>query len=152
MLVPASGPPDAANGGVRALFVSLNSPVVGADGLPVGPAQAAIALHAAGGASLLIRSSRTRALAWLRSDPAADDALGAAEAFAHAESLGFLFDEEQPLGDGIDRRGWPGWLVEAFFGEEPPPREDPAAALSKFRWALPVAPRAAAGPQLGGRP
>lgn len=151
MLVPAAASLDTATGGIRALYVSLNSPVVTAEGLPVGPASAAIALHEGGRATLVIRSSRTRAVALLCADPAPTGGLGAAEAFAHAEGLGFLFDEDQPLGGDADRRGWPAWLAEIFASWieieiEAARQGEPGASLSKFRWALPAAA------ELGGRP
>jgi len=133
MIVSAAGPLDPAPGGVRALYVALNHPVVTVEGLPVGPASAAIALHD-GGATLMIRSSRSRSVAYLHAAPLADPRLGAAAAFDHAEGLGFLFDEELPLDGGECRDGWPAWLSEVF-----PVDEDPAALLSKFRASLPAA-------------
>ena len=143
MIVSAAGPLDPAPGGVRALYVALNHPVVTVDGLPLGPAAAAIALHDGGGATLMIRSSRSHGVAFLQASAPSDPRLGAAAAFDHAEGLGFLFDEEMPLEGGDRRVGWPAWLVELF-----PVEEDPAGLLSKFRASLPMGHAAPIHPEL----
>jgi hypothetical protein len=135
MISAATGPLDATGEGLHALYVSLNSPVVTLGSLPVGPAQAAIAVHGAAGATLLVRSLRTGTVAYFHADPS-DARFGAIAALSHAEQLGFLFDEEVGEGGlGLDRTAWPAWLVEVFStGLEE--RIDPAETLSKFRWAL----------------
>jgi hypothetical protein len=117
--------------GLHALYVSLNSPVVSVGRLPVGPAAAAIAVHA-DGTTLLIRSSRTGTVAHFR----ADSRFGLEAALSHAEALGFLFDDEANLaGEGHDSSGWPMWLAE-ILAAEAVEREltDPSVWLSKFRW------------------
>jgi hypothetical protein len=131
MMAPASGPLVATTEGLHALFVSLNSPVVSMGALPVGPAAAAIAVHAAG-TTLLIRSTRTGTVAFFQAEPR----FGLEAALSHAEALGFLFDDESNLaGVGSDSSAWPAWLVE-IFAAEPAEREDTdsSAWLSKFRW------------------
>jgi len=135
MISAATGPLDATPEGLHALYVSLNSPVVALDALPVGPAQAAIAVHGAAGTTLLIRSLRTGTVACFHA-AGADARFGPIAALSHAEQLGFLFDDEVGEGGlGVDRTDWPRWLVEVFStGLEEP--VDPAAVLSKFRWAL----------------
>jgi hypothetical protein len=135
MISAATGPLDATPEGLHALYVSLNSPVISLDALPIGPAQAAIAVHGASGTTLLIRSLRTGTVAFFHAD-AADARSGAIAALSHAEQLGVLFDEEVgESGLGLDRTAWPRWLVEVFStGLEEP--VDPAETLSKFRWAL----------------
>ena len=127
----ATGRHDATAEGIHALYVSLNSPVVSLDRLPVGPAAAAIAVHESG-TTLLIRSVRTGTVAHF----VADARFGLESALSHAEALGFLFDDEANLaGEGHDRRHWPEWVAE-IFAVEPAGGEftDPSAWLSKFRW------------------
>jgi hypothetical protein len=110
--------------------VSLNSPVVSVDRLPVGPAAAAIAVHRAG-TTLLIRSVRTGTIAFYRAEPR----FGLEAALSHAERLGFLFDDEANLaGEGSERSGWPAWLAEIFADPAEHEPTDRAAWLSKFRW------------------
>ena len=138
MIVAAKGPFAATAGRVHSLYVSLNSPVVTVDDLPAGPASAAVALHDDGGVTLMIRSSRSKGVAFFHADPADGPGLGAAVAFSHAEGLGFLFDEEQPLGGIEERVGWPAWLAEIFPIEVEESPRAAGAVLSKFRWALPL--------------
>ncbi len=148
MIVPAEAPLETSPEAVHAMYVALNHPVVTLDGLPIGPAAAAIAQHEAGGATLVIRSTRARGVAFFHADAPAgrDPELAAATAFAHAEGLGFLFDDEHPLAGGAARDGWPAWLAEIFpLADAAENAVDPAAFLSKFRWALP-APECAAPP------
>ncbi|MGH7336922.1 MAG: hypothetical protein ACREI7_05045 [Myxococcota bacterium] len=129
MLAPDTGPLAATAEGIHALYVSMNSPVVSLDHLPVGPAAAAIAVHGAG-TTLLIRSVRTGTVAQFL----AEARFGLESALSHAEALGFLFDDEANLA-GSDRRDWPAWVAE-IFAPEPAGSEftDPSAWLSKFRW------------------
>jgi hypothetical protein len=130
MIVAAPGPAAASAQGLHALYVSLNSPVVRVERLPVGPAAAAIAVHNAG-TTLMIRSVRTGTVAFYQ----AEVRFGLEAALSHAEGLGFLFDDEANLaGEGHERTRWPAWLAEIYA--EPAEREmpDPAAWLSKFRW------------------
>ena len=130
MIVPAAGPLAATPEGLHALYVSLNSPVVSVDRLPVGPAAAAIAVHRAG-TTLLIRSVRTGTIAFYRAEPR----FGLEAALSHAERLGFLFDDEANLaGEGSERSGWPAWLAEIFAAPAEDEPADRAGWLSKFRW------------------
>lgn len=108
---------------LRALHVSLNSPVVTLEQLPVGPASAAVAFHAGErpGVTLAVRSIRTGHLAFFTSgrEEAADHpevVLDAALSFA--ESMGFLFDEDlvEALGDRGPREAARHWID--LLGEE----------------------------------
>lgn len=95
-------PPEREAKALRRLHVSLNTPVVAIEDLPVGPARAAIAVQDApeGRTSLLLvlRSQRTGQLAcfapdeMLESEASAQIALDGALSFA--ESMGFLFDDD----------------------------------------------------------
>src|SRR5262249_36524886 len=131
MLAPSAGPITASPQGLHALYVSLNSPVVSLERLPVGPAAAAIAVHGAG-TTLLIRSTRTGTVAFF----SAEERFGLEAALSHAEALGFLFDDEANLaGEGHGRSVWPAWLAEIFAAAPAEPEfGDPSAWLSKFRW------------------
>jgi hypothetical protein len=116
---------------LHALYVSLNSPVVSLDPLPVGPAAAAIAVHDEG-TTLLVRSVRTGTVASF----AAEARFGLESALSRAEALGFLFDDEANLaGEGHPRSAWPAWIAE-IFAAEPAEGEstDRSGWLSKFRW------------------
>lgn len=99
--MPGCHAPTLSKDGVYALCMSLNSPVVHSDRLPLGPTRAAIACHAgsAGPAlTVILRSQdgeQTLVFGWEGSlggtgKPAANLAL----AMSFAESLGFLFDED----------------------------------------------------------
>jgi hypothetical protein len=140
MIVPAAGPLASASEALHALYVSLNSPVIAVDRLPVGPAAAAIAVHGVG-TTLLIRFVRTGTIVYFHAEPRA----GLEAALSHAEALGFLFDDESNLaGFGAPRTGWPEWLLEIFSAD---PAEDAldgdsddepdheSTWLSRFRWA-----------------
>lgn len=90
-------------GELRTLHRSLNAPVIAIDALPVGPAQAGIALGAeASGAffvRLAIKSLRTGEVVCFApiSDPRSEDqaALTLDAGLSFAEGLGFLFDDEE---------------------------------------------------------
>jgi hypothetical protein len=131
MIAPAAGPPAVTAEGLHALYVSLNSPVVTLEPLPVGPAAAAIAVHSAG-TTLVIRSVRTGTVASFL----ADARFGLEVALSHAEALGFLFDDEANLaGEGVPRSRWPVWVAQIFAGEPAEPELGEVSAwLSKFRW------------------
>jgi hypothetical protein len=100
MIFPAEAPASHECRVPLALYVSLNSPVVTLESLPVGPASATVALHG-GGSALAVRSARSGQLAWFASGDelleAPSVALDAALSFA--ESMGFLFDDEQVEAD-----------------------------------------------------
>lgn len=105
MIFLADAPLESGCSELAALYVSLNSPVVTLDSLPVGPASAAVALHMDPhpGVTLAVRCVRTSRVAFFTSGPceAAEDAkvlLDAALSFA--ESMGFLFDEEEVAARG----------------------------------------------------
>ena len=88
---------------VRGLRLSLNTPVLATEDLPIGPARAAILIHSEGarGETLTVgvRSLRASRIALysvdadIRGHASFDVALDAALSFA--ESMGFLFDEER---------------------------------------------------------
>jgi hypothetical protein len=104
---PRNQPLQVAPAHVRGLRLSLNTPVVATEDLPIGPARAAILIHDEPGrgetVSIGIRSLRAERFAIYGIDPEAsgettfDVALDAALTFA--ESMGFLFDEDE-LGAG----------------------------------------------------
>jgi hypothetical protein len=139
MIAPATRPRAATAERLHALYVSLNSPVVSLDRLPVGPAAAAIAVNGAG-ATLLVRSVRTGTVASFSTEAR----FGLESALSRAEALGFLFDDEANLaGEGHERSDWPAWVAE-IFAAEPAEQEftDSSAWLSKFRWRAAATARA----------
>jgi hypothetical protein len=131
---------------VRGLRLSLNTPVVATEDLPIGPARAAILVHedSARGETVTIgiRSLRADRVALYGLDPEAGDgtsldvALDAALSFA--ESMGFLFDEDE-LGSGgaAERRRCHGLWRELLGDDVPtaagrrsaPEREEPEELL-----------------------
>ena len=102
MFVPARPPSDAEGPELRSLRLSMNNPVVGVDGLPLGPARAGIAVHEGpGGDPLLtvaIRSVRAGDVVCFSADATAGEGFEASitvdAALSFAEGMGFLFDEE----------------------------------------------------------
>lgn len=133
MIFPADRPLEGACSSVRALYVALNSPVVRQEPLPVGPASAAVALHArADGVSVVLRSVRTGQRCFFTSRPeqtAAELALDAALSFA--EALGFVFDENEVAPDGAGAQAAARLWCE-LIGETPEPQgdtTDPVSAL-----------------------
>jgi hypothetical protein len=95
MIHPARAPREPHGRPLRALYVSLNRPVVTLPPLPAGPATAAVALHDTG-ASVCLRSLRGAVVLFVTGDDLAGDrrvALDAALSFA--ESMGFLFDDDE---------------------------------------------------------
>jgi len=130
-------------GRLRALRLSLNTPVVAITELPVGPASAGIALHdGPRGQSLClaVRSVRTGQLVLFTPDEDWDESggrrLGIDAALSFAEGMGFLFDEDL-MGSseaGESERRW----AELLVFEAPPASDEeaagvPPAVLSKFR-------------------
>ena len=94
--------PEPAQGALRSLRPSMNSPVVVVEDLPAGPATAALACLAGPGGprvALAIRSQRSGQVVFfgpdeeLRGRDAQEDAFDAALHFA--ESLGFLFEDDR---------------------------------------------------------
>jgi hypothetical protein len=138
---------------LRSLRVSLNTPVVAIEDLPVGPAAAAVALHAAPGGTrltLALRSVRTGQVVFYTPDedwrPGDGMALDAALSFA--EGLGFLFDDDALAAGGDPRDAARRWdeFVSADAAERSGSEAEsqeiwleeaaPAAPLlSKFRFA-----------------
>lgn len=158
MILPARKPLEPHGRPLRALQISLNSPVVTLETLPRGPASAAVAVHERG-ATLCVRSLRTGQAAFFTTNEDLGDqgpvALEAALAFA--ESMGFLFEDDvvAARGDaGPDEaaRLWrelcgdrlaaaPELAAAAPIEPAPAPRppSDPALVLSKFRFAAEAA-------------
>ncbi len=169
MLFSAASAPDPASTELRELRLSLNTPVLAVDGLPVGPARAAITIvqGPAGGPRLEV------AIHSLRTDQVLFYAYGAAGAAARdfdaalsfAGAMDFLFDEDEIAGSGDAGRQaalqlWTDWVGKAAQ----PPRSEPARPkaaqrgaaerssqeqaseapfepilLTKFRWGTPLA-------------
>ena len=96
MIQPARFPRALRAGGLHALHVSLNSPVVAHESLPRGPASAAVALDA-DGALVCLRSVRTgrRVFFCTAEELAPSPRLALDAALSFAEGLGFLFDEDE---------------------------------------------------------
>jgi hypothetical protein len=98
--VPA---PDLVPSALKSLRLSLNTPVVAIDDLPVGAARAAIALHQGAGIGLqltvAVRLVRTGQVLFFASDEepseSYDSALDLDVALSFAEAMGFLFDEDE---------------------------------------------------------
>ena len=153
-------------GELRSARLSLNSPVVAIEDLPVGPARAGIALHEGpAGRSLVlaVRSVRTGQVLLFAPDPGWLEIRGPGleldAALSFAEGMGFLFDEDLvDSGDlGEAARCWAEFLAEdgpeAVAPEigTAPASETPAESaatdaralpsmLSKFRWRAMSAP------------
>jgi len=89
------------------LRLSLNTPVVALESLPVGPAAAAIALHRgprAARLSLAVRATRGGQLLFFHPEGWAESELSEVvldAALSFAEGMGFLFDEDL-VGKGLD--------------------------------------------------
>jgi hypothetical protein len=94
MIQPARFPRPLLAGDLRALHVALNSPVVAHESLPNGPASAAVALDAHG-AIVCLRSVRTGQTAFFGSGAELAPQLALDAALSFAESLGFLFDDDE---------------------------------------------------------
>jgi len=139
MITSAEAPLDCGGCGLRALHLALNSPIVSLDGLPVGPATAAVAFHAgeAPGVTLVVRSQCSPRVAYFTAEPDGADAqypevvLDAALSFA--ERMGFVFDE-----DAVGERDATALWV-AFLGEEAL-AADPLDALETRGAEEPLAP------------
>jgi hypothetical protein len=128
MISCADAPLDCGERGLRALHLALNSPIVRLEGLPVGPASAAVAFHAGDtpGVTLVVRSQCSPRVVYFTAELDGEDAqypeviLDAALSFA--ERMGFLFDE-----DAVGARDASALWV-AFLGDEAEAR-DPLDAL-----------------------
>lgn len=151
---------------LRALRLSLNTPVVTIDDLPVGPAAAGIALHVGPEGpclTLAVRSVRTGHVVFFHPEedwnemPGSELAVDAALSFA--ECMGFLFDDDLIEAGGDVQEAARRWaeLAETAGAEEfaePSGGEiwleevapaAPAQLLSKFRF-VPVVPAARSTP------
>ncbi len=155
MFSATQSPPDPACGELRALCLSLNTPVVAIDALPVAPARAGIALQIEPDGArviLAIRSLRSGGSVFYRAeeDLYQDGGPELAVAAAHtlAESLGFLFEDDslEVRGDGEETARLWSDLLERTVTHAPaaPP---PALVLTKFRnrGAIPAARYIGAG-------
>jgi len=146
---------------LRALRLSLNTPVVTIEDLPVGPAAAGIALHAGPKGlrlTLAVRSVRTGQVVFFHPDEDWSEIHGSElavdAALSFAECMGFLFDDDLIEAGGDVREAALRWaeLVETAGAEEPEesPGEEiwleevapvaPASLLSKFRFIAAVPP------------
>ena len=129
--------PDPAQGALRSLRPSMNSPVVVVEDLPAGPATAALACLAGPAGprvALAIRSQRSGQVVFfgpdeeLRERQAVDEAFDAALTFA--ESLGFLFEDDRVAEAPAEaRRLWESLLEAASRARRlPAPERSRAAA------------------------
>ena len=140
---------------LRALRLSLNTPVVTIEDLPVGPASAGIAVHAAPEGlrlTLAVRSVRTGQVVFFHPDEDWSEIHGSElavdAALSFAECMGFLFDEDPIEAGGDVREAARCWteLVETAGAEELPELHGeeilldevapvaPVSLLSKFRF------------------
>jgi hypothetical protein len=148
MIHPARAPLEPHGRPLRALYVSLNRPVVTLASLPAGPATAAVALHDAG-ASVCLRSLRSASVQLFVTgeDLAGDRRFALDAALSFAESMGFLFDDDEveAAGDAGPEAAARRWrdlcgeddeaddaaiLLDELVAAAAPP---PALVLSKFR-------------------
>ena len=162
MILPARKPLEPHGQPLRALQISLNSPVVTLAPLPSGPASAAVAVHERG-ATLCVRSLRTGQSAFFTTT---EDLVGQAgvaleAALSFAESMGFLFEDDLvaargEAGPGEAARLWRELCGDRLAMADPEPEDttrvgrgqaeaasplsDPALVLSKFRFAAEPAP------------
>ena len=133
---------------LQALRLSLNSPVVTIESLPVGPASAAIALHLGTPerprVSIAIRSAQTRQLAFYSADEeraefrTAGVAIDAALSFA--ESMGFLFDDDEVEAQGAAGPQQAGRLWSEFVSSADPEPEAPELLLEEVAEPEPESP------------
>jgi hypothetical protein len=160
---------------LRALRLSLNTPVVTIEDLPAGPAAAGIALHAGPDGlrlTLAVRSVRSGQVVFFHPDEDWSEvhglelALDAALSFA--ECMGFLFDDDLIETGGDVREASLRWaeLVETPGADEPAEASGeeiwldevapaaPALLLSKFRFVVapPAEPGTAAPARAQGAP
>ena len=122
MLFSPASAPDPASTELRELRLSLNTPVLAVDGLPVGPARAAITLvqGPAGGPRLevAIHSLRTDQVLFYAYGAAGAEARDFDAALSFAGAMGFLFDEDEIAGSGEAGRQvalqlWTDWVGKA---------------------------------------
>ncbi len=173
MFSATQSPPDPARGELRALCLSLNTPVVAIDALPVAPARAGIALQIdpdGPRVMLVIRSLRSGESVFYRADENLYEdggpELALAAAHSLAGSMGFLFEDDslEVRGDAEETARLWSELLELTVTHAPaappapePPAEaaaadaadapPPALVLTKFRnrGAIPAARYIGAG-------
>jgi hypothetical protein len=120
----------------RVLHLSLNTPVVAIDELPVGPARAGIALcedpEGTFRLAIAVRSLRTGQMISYAPDEelegGQDSAVAIDGALSFAEGMGFLFDEDEIAARGDDGRGEAAALWRALVGDVYEPAAEPAAS------------------------
>ncbi len=119
MILPARAPLSPFGWPLRALYVALNSPVVTLEGMPRGPASAAVALHEEG-ASLCVRSAKTGQIRWFvtSDDLRSDTRVAVDAALSFAESMGFLFDDDEVTRRGDTGAAEAATLWQQLCGEE----------------------------------
>ena len=148
MFFPVNAPLDGTCTALQALRRSLNSPVVTLDSLPVGPASAAIALHPGAPddprVTIAIRSVQSRQLVFYSADEerasfhSAGVALDAALSFA--ESMGFLFDDDDVEAGGDEGPRVAARLWSEFAAVAPPEIEAPELLLEEVAELVPAPP------------
>ncbi len=152
MFFPADAAAERHCSELRVLRFSMNAPVVALEGLPVGPARAAVALHAGAEPRITIALRATRSgqmlfycageeLAEFSSASVVVDA-----ALSFAESMGFLFDDDEVESRGDEGQREAARLWADFIDELPEQlaaAREPVAASSL---------RAHPGPAVPNRP
>jgi hypothetical protein len=121
------------------LHLSLNTPVIAIDELPVGPARAGIAVCEAPGGNIrlqiAVRSLRTGEVVLYAPDEELDgsrDAVVAVDAaLSFAEGMGFLFDEDEVAARGALGSGEAAALWWELVEEAPERRCEPEASGSR---------------------
>lgn len=146
MILPVRAPLEPYDRPLRGLYVSLNSPVVTLDSLPPGPASAAVALHGAG-ATLCIRCVRTGQIQLFATteELASERRVALDAALSFAESMGFLFDDDEVRGRGDAGPEEAALLWADLCGEAAPPPapgNDPEILLEERVEARPEVPPA----------
>jgi hypothetical protein len=112
MFFPRPTAPRFREASLSTLRLSLNAPVITTDSLPHGPARAAIALSRTSQGryklAIAVRSLRSRQLAVYAPEEAFEDetaaAVGLDAALSFAESMGFLFDDDELAAPAPDAR------------------------------------------------
>ena len=139
---------------LRVLHLSLNTPVVAIDELPVGPARAGIALcedpEGAIRLEIAVRSLRTGQMIFYAPDEEFDGerntVVAVDAALSFAEGMGFLFDEDEIAARGDDgrREATARWrnlvenVSELAAGEPPRPRAEAVSPVLELVCEVPV--------------
>jgi hypothetical protein len=129
MFLPSAEPPLLSEAGLQSMCFSLNNPIVHLEGLPVGPARAAVALYTGEYGELRlavgVRSLSSRALLVYSFGGDLNELTSAATALDSAlnfgEGMGFLFGEDvvQRGGPAGRLRALRGWQELIGLAEEP---------------------------------